>query len=301
MTTKGLTAKRVQAMANRIFVVATSAEYQKFCVSSLKRLPSKERVELVSLPKIDKGAGKVQRPANLLVSRLEDISKETLERARVGATTRQLVFLEGLPVEAVATRLLPLNIRNPERIHIAAQRDPASIEDLIFRIFGGLTDSDGSHPIVDAWIENQKLVLLSPTFSRLSIPLEKLARYIGTEKAHVAAFEIDEDGRFLHWPHADVHMGWMQFEQIIDPTAVVKVREKAEKYNKRYGEAIRSMRESQGLKQADIQGITERQLRRVEHGQQTASKTTLEALANAHSLSLADYVDQLAKRVAALS
>ncbi|MBX3443254.1 MAG: hypothetical protein KF774_12680 [Planctomyces sp.] len=53
------------------------------------------------------------------------------------------------------------------------------------------------------------------------------------------------------------------------------------------------------MKQADIPGITDRQLRRVEHGEQAASKSTLDALARAHSLSLADYVARLAKQVAA--
>jgi hypothetical protein len=54
------------------------------------------------------------------------------------------------------------------------------------------------------------------------------------------------------------------------------------------------------LKQSEIAGITDRQLRRVEHGQQSASKPTLEALAKAHSMSLADYVEELAKRVTAV-
>ena len=302
MTTKALGSRQKKASANRIFVVATSSDYQKLCVSSLKRLPSQGRVELVSLPKVDKGAVlKAQQHAALLVSRLADITKETLERACVTASTRQLVFLEGLPVEAVASRLLPLNIRNPERIHIAAQSDRSSMEELIFRMFSGMTESDGSHPIVDAWVENEKLVLLSPTFSRLEIPLEKLVRFVGSNKAEVGAFEIDEDGSFLHWPHADVHLGWLQFQQIIDPAVVVTTKKKTAEYNLRYGEAIRAMRESRGLKHSEIAGVTDRQIRRVEHGQQSASKPTLEALAKAHSMSLADYVEELAKRVTAVS
>jgi len=297
MTTKVLKSRKNRDGTGRIFVVATSPKYQQLCVNSLRRLTSPRGVKLVSLPKTGNLDG-TEPQTTLLVTRLADISKSALKRAHVGAATRQLVFLEGLPVEAVAARLLPLNIRNPERVHLAAQRDASSIEALIYRILSGMTESSGSHPIVDAWIENQRLVILSPTFSRLEVALEKLTRFIGSNESQAAAFEIDEDGRFLYWPHCDVHLGWTQFEQIIDPAKIVTANEKTLKYNRKYGEAIRATRESAGLKQSDIRGITDRQLRRVEHGQQTASKATLEALAAAHSLSLADYVEQLAKRAA---
>ena len=129
----------------------------------------------------------------------------------------------------------------------------------------------------------------------------KLVRFIGTDKTTAAAFEIDEDGRFLHWPHADVHLGWTQFQQIIDPASALATAGKTDQYNKRYGAAIRAIRESHGLKQADVQGITDRQLRRVEQGQQTASRATLEALAKAHSLSLEEYVNRLAKTVCSMN
>ena len=302
MTTKELAAKQRKASAGRIFVVATNPDYAKLCVSSLKRLSSKANVELLPFSTLEQVKLPKPRPqSTLVVSRLSDISKKVLEIASAGAATKQLVFLEELPVEAMAARLMPLNIRDPQRIHIAAQRDRASIEELIYRLVSGLAEKDGSHAIVDAWIENEQLVLLSPSFARLEVPLEKLARFIGTDKSKVAAFEIDEDGRFLHWPHADVHLGWTQFQHIIDPASVLVTAENTDRYNKRYGAAIRAMRESHGLKQADIQGITERQLRRVEHGEQTVSRGTLEALARAHSLSLADYVDQLAKQIAKTS
>lgn len=298
MTAKLLRAKRKKAHAGRIFVVATNPDYAKLCMRSLKRLPSDANVQVLSYAESEHVKVPQAHPqSTLVVSRLSDITKKVLEIAAAGTVTKQLVFLEELPVEAMASRLMPLNIRNPERIHIAAERDPPAIAELIYRLVSGMAERDGSHPLVDAWIENEQLVLLSPTFARLEVPLAKLARLIGTDKSKAAAFEIDEDGRFLHWPHADVHLGWAQFQQIVDPASVLATAAKTDKYNKRYGAAIRALREAQGLKQTDIQGITDRQLRRVELGQQSASKGTLEALAAAHSLSLEEYVDRLAKTV----
>ncbi|MFN0196803.1 MAG: helix-turn-helix domain-containing protein [Planctomycetaceae bacterium] len=161
-----------------------------------------------------------------------------------------------------------------------------------------MTDSSSPQIIVDAWIENDKLVLLSPSFDRLEIPLEKLARFIGTNRTKWNSFEIDEDGSYLYWPHADVHLGWKQFMQIIDPTSALADMKKTAEFNKQYGAAIRSLREEQGLKQADIHGMTERQLRRVEHGEQAATKATLESLAFAHVKSLEEYLKMISQRLA---
>ncbi|NLE36878.1 MAG: helix-turn-helix transcriptional regulator [Pirellulaceae bacterium] len=79
-----------------------------------------------------------------------------------------------------------------------------------------------------------------------------------------------------------------------DPVSSLAARQKTEVFNRRYGAAIRRLRMEAGLKQSDIAGLTERNLRRVEHGQLAASKSTLQSLANAHGMALEDYLDGLA-------
>jgi DNA-binding transcriptional regulator YiaG len=299
MATKQAATKALRANGGRIFVVATNADYAKLCIQSLKRLPSRSHVELLSFASMeDVKLPAIRSQFTLFVSRLSDLQQKSLERASTSSTSKQLLFLAGLPVEAVASRLLRLNIRNPERLHIAAERDETSIAELIYRLVRGMAQSDGAQPIVDAWIEDGRLVLLAPSFVRLGVPLEKLARLIGTNQAKIGSFKIDEDGRYLCWPHADVHLGWDQFRQLVDPTAVLADMQKTKKFNQRYGAAIRALREELGLKQTDISGVTERQLRRVEHGEQAASKATLAALAKTHVQSLDEYLDVLAKRMA---
>lgn len=167
---------------------------------------------------------------------------------------------------------------------------------LIYRLFSGMAHADGPKPIVDAWVDGDNLMLLSPAFTRLAVPLKKLSKLLGTKLEEIEAFEIDEDGRFLFWPHADVHLGWEQFLQIVDPAAALAAKQKSQAFNERYGAAIRALREEHGLKQSDIAGIAERHLRRVEHGEQAASKGTLEALAKAHGRALGDYLKELAAR-----
>lgn len=79
--------------------------------------------------------------------------------------------------------------------------------------------------------------------------------------------------------------------------AVLADRQKTQGFNEKYGVAIRSLREERGLKQSTVDGVTERHLRRVEHGQQPVSKGILEALATAHGMPLEEYPNALADRL----
>ena len=157
-----------------------------------------------------------------------------------------------------------------------------------------MAEHDGSKSIVDAWVEGEDLVLLSPSFDRMIVPSEKLTRFLGNDLSKLSNFEINEDGRFLHWPHSDTHLGWKQLHQLIDPTVVLEDAKKSDQFKVNYGSAIRTLRESLGLKQSDIVGLTPRQLRRIEYGEQIVSKKALEALSQAHEIPIDKYLRKLA-------
>lgn len=110
-------------------------------------------------------------------------------------------------------------------------------------------------------------------------------------------FEIDDDGSFLYWPHSDTHLGWEQFRQIIDPAAAVVAKQRSTEFNEKYGAAIRAVRNEYGLTQAEIKGVTDRNLRRVEKGEIQVSKKVLESLAKAHGLPLDEYLKVLADQM----
>lgn len=301
MTMQTATRIRPSSGAKTFRVVATNAAYGKLCERSLKRLPARfrDRIDLWAFASLEnvrlpnaKAAGTV------FVSRLADLPEKGAKRAfHAGGESKHLLFVESLPVEAMPARLVQLDIRNPHRLHVAAERSPELIVGLLYRLFSGLAHAGGPQSTMDAWMENENLVLLSPSFDRLIVPLKQLAKLIGSDAGKIEDFEIDEDGRFLLWPRADAHLGWEQFLQIVDPAAALAAKQKSEAFNKRYGTAIRALREERGLKQSDIHGVAERHLRRIEHGEQAASKRTLEALAAAHGLSLDEYLKKLAEGV----
>ncbi len=201
-----------------------------------------------------------------------------------------------MPIQSLASRLPQLDIRDPHRVHVARVRDPDSISGAMYRLVSVMAQSNEVPSILDAWVEEDDVVLLSPSFERLSVPLTKLQKFIGKVQRRARAFKIDEDGRFLFWPHADVHLGWEQMMQIVDPTSALAAREKTEQFNQRFGAAIRCLREEHGLKQAAIDGLTERHLRRIEQGKQSFTSSALHALAKAHAMEIEDYMKELAAR-----
>jgi nitrite reductase/ring-hydroxylating ferredoxin subunit len=153
------------------------------------------------------------------------------------------------------------------------------------------------HRIVDAWVEGGTLVVASPGFDRLRVPLNDLHRVVGAATDDIKAFEIDEDGSYLYWPHADVHLGWEQLQGIVDPTTLLAAQQRSAAFNLQYGRVIRMLREEHGLKQSEIVGIADRHLRRIEHGQVAATSSVLASLAQAHGMDLARYLAELAGRL----
>jgi hypothetical protein len=279
-----------------ICILPTNVDYAKLCRRALTKLGKKDAVNLIdfrSLP--GKQRTSSRSPGyTFFVSRLADISEEAAKKTRGTPNAKYLLFSEGMPIEALAPRLARLDIRDAKLFHLAHERGE-EVFGVIHRLLRGLSQTDDGTSIVDAWLEDQNLVVLSPFFERLTVPLHQLSKFLGTTHAAPSSFEIDDDGSFLYWERADVHLGWDQLLQLVDPAALMVAKAKTAEFNCRYGAAIRSLRDQAGLKQADIAGLTDRHLRRIEQGEQGITKTALEALASAHQMEVGQYMNELAR------
>jgi hypothetical protein len=94
-----------------------------------------------------------------------------------------------------------------------------------------------------------------------------------------------------------VHLGWVHFLQAVDPTALWRAQQRSAGFNERYGAAIRRVREAAGILQSKVEGLTERQLRRIERGECRATTAAITALAKAHRLDANVYIERLAKAI----
>ena len=111
-----------------------------------------------------------------------------------------------------------------------------------------------------------------------TIPFSELPalRNIAPEYRH--AFQIDEDGSYLHWPHDDIHIDIDTLEYHTNPEYRKKADLKRLQYNRTFGDSLKRLRKKAGLRQCDIPGLSARQVRRIENGETPITAGALEKL-----------------------
>jgi len=199
-------------------------------------------------------------------------------------------------IDTLFTRLLKLQIRSPQRLYLAdcVGNGTTHCMALLQRLTSALSAKDDLDRILDARIESGVLRLVSPEFKRLDVPVAQIPALAAAEAAALGEFEIDEDGSFVYWPKLDVHLGWDQLEQIANPDAVRKARQKHREFNIRYGKAVQRVRERSGLRLNGVPGLSKKQLGRIEKGQCRLTANAIEALSKAHKVKPNEYLQRLA-------
>jgi hypothetical protein len=168
---------------------------------------------------------------------------------------------------------------------------------LIHRICHAFTNRYGDDAIVSAQIVNDQLRIVGPRLRRLMVPISALACITGKDPDQIRQFHLHTHGRYLHWPQWNIHLGWNQFLQAVDPQELHHARQRSLKYNRQYGKAIRAFRESLSLTQNHIEGLTDRQIRRIETGESRATTAAMQSLADAHGLTVNQYMQEIATRI----
>ncbi len=150
--------------------------------------------------------------------------------------------------------------------------------------------------MASALVEDGKLVVWSCEPRRYVVPVAQIPALADMRAEHLADLELNESGSRLRWEKADVDLDLHTVRYYTDPEAKKAQDRLRRQEANRYAKAIRSFRNERGLKQADIKGLTERQVRRVEQGESIPRSSSLEKLAVAHGLSMDQYLKELAKR-----
>jgi hypothetical protein len=169
------------------------------------------------------------------------------------------------------------------------------MSELLGRVCSAFRPENPRGNIVDAYLSGNVLLVRGPKHRMLHVPTASVSALQAHPRAVLQNFRIDPDGSFIHWPEIDVHLGWNQFLQAVNPAELQKAQQRSANFNRRYGAAIRKLREEAGIPQGTVEGITERQLRRIEQGECRATTRALAALAKAHNLPVGAYMDALAK------
>lgn len=111
-----------------------------------------------------------------------------------------------------------------------------------------------------------------------------------------ANFRVSDSGSRVHWDEGDVDLSLDAFRVHADPAFRSKKERETRQEARRYAKAIRALREERGLKQTEIAGLSEREVRRLESGDHMPQYGSLEKLARAHRMGVEDYLRELARR-----
>jgi hypothetical protein len=160
--------------------------------------------------------------------------------------------------------------------------------------------------VLDAWqfgMQDRliaKATVIEDSLLVLSCSLEELEISFGAMPAlqHIPEnerndFIISEEGSYIYWEEADIHLDLDAFRSALDPIEKQKFENLRLHHDKLLGQAMKALREQYKLKQSDIAGLSERQVRRIESGERTKVKT-LELLAKAHDMDLSKYLNKVA-------
>lgn len=150
--------------------------------------------------------------------------------------------------------------------------------------------------IASASIEDGYLVVWSCEPKRYEISVSEIPALACLGSGALRNFEVSQSGSRMHWPDADVDLDLDAIRAVADPEVRQAQETLRRKEAARYGQAIKMLRGEHKLKQSEIPGLSERQVRRLESGDVVPHTSTLKKLAAAHSMTIEEYMDVLARR-----
>ena len=150
--------------------------------------------------------------------------------------------------------------------------------------------------IADAHLVENFLVVMSCSIKTYEIELSKIAALSRKSDRDVRSFQVEKDGSYVYWPSLDVHLDMESIRQLSDPNYPEKAKQKRVLSDQLFGQAVADVRRKHGCRQTDVEGLSERQLRRIEAGARPRV-STLNLLAEAHGLSTNEYLNELAETI----
>ena len=125
------------------------------------------------------------------------------------------------------------------------------------------------------------------------IPFKSLSCLDRVPQSERGNFELDEDGSYLYWECADLHVDLEDLKAAVDPEFLEQLLIKKLEYGKSLGYAIAAVRKAHKLNQDGIDGLSGRHLRRIENEGHAPTLDTLKKLATSHGLDLEGYLAQV--------
>jgi hypothetical protein len=151
--------------------------------------------------------------------------------------------------------------------------------------------------IAVASVSANRLFVLSCAMRQYEVAFDEMPALKLIPEEERPKFRVDEDGSYIHWPGSDIHVDLDAIRSAKDPKAHALAAALKAQHDERFGSAIAKLRTARGLRQSDIEGLSERQVRRIEKGEGTRAGA-LQCLAASHGLSLDEYLQAISEVLA---
>ncbi|MCZ2077723.1 MAG: hypothetical protein LC130_22290 [Bryobacterales bacterium] len=161
------------------------------------------------------------------------------------------------------------------------------------RVPSAWTQNAQEELIAKASVSKDRLFVLSCALQPYEVAFDSMPSLKRVPVPERGSFVVDEDGSYIHWPGPDIHLDLDAIRAAIDLQARARAEGARALHDTRYGAAIAKLRLRMGLKQSQIEGLSERQVRRIEKGEGTTYEA-LRRLAAAHRMDLEGYLRELA-------
>ncbi len=148
--------------------------------------------------------------------------------------------------------------------------------------------------IADAQVVGEEFFVMACDHNLFRVGFAEMSALESIPSQQRSSFTISSEGSYIHWPEVDVHIDLDAIRYLKDETWRKKKDREQLMYDLRFGEAVAALRKQYGVKQADIRGLSERHVRRIEKGERTKIDT-LAILARSHGLPLKEYLDEIAE------
>jgi hypothetical protein len=204
----------------------------------------------------------------------------------IDSETRFLVVLD-VPLGAAMRIPTLLRLRKPDQ-RLLLTSDSGSVRRWVI----APNRSQPYDGVIDAYVVGATLTVFMGDLTIRDFPIDRVPSLRSLAPEQLRQLEVDIDGSFLTWPNTDIHLGPSQLLQAVDPSQLAEIE--IERFrSENTAVALKYMREQRGLRQADIEGLSERQVSRLENAESRLTGGSAESFARSFNLTITDFLDEL--------
>jgi len=160
------------------------------------------------------------------------------------------------------------------------------------------TSNMGSEQLIaEATVIGDRLLVFSCSMEKFEISFSSLPALKRIPIDERGNFAIANNGSYLYWESADIHLDLDAFRYVTDPEWKHKFDALKATHDQVFGNAIATLRKQHKLRQSDIIGLSERQVSRIEKGEGSTKADTLRLFAKAHGMEFDAYLDAVANAI----